>query len=85
MKGVDIKCKVKLSLTADDWQLYSKPGSKMAARSMNKHVAACLNGGDLNGAVQVLYTYSEFGAADSEPLWVLNCIAKKMGFDKEVF
>jgi hypothetical protein len=82
---IQIKCKVKLSLTAYDWQLYDIPGAKAAARSMNAKVAKALNAGDLNGAVQVLYTHSEFGAADSEPLWVLNCIAKKMGFDKEVF
>lgn len=78
--GIDIKCKVKLSLTADQWQLYDKPGAKAAARSMNAKIAKALNARDINGAYAVLSEYSKFGAYDTEPMMVLDMIMDKMGF-----
>jgi hypothetical protein len=80
MNGVQIKCKVKLSLTADDWQLYDKPGVKAVARSMNAKIAKALNAGDFHAAFAVLREYRDFGASDTEPEVVLNQIMDKMGF-----
>jgi hypothetical protein len=77
---IQIKCKVKLSLTADDWALYDMPGAKAAARSMNAKVAKALNAGKFHDAYAVLREYKNFGACDTEPEVVLNQIMDKMGF-----
>lgn len=78
--AIQIKCKVKLSLTAREWQLYSMPGAAAAARSMNAKVAKALNANDGNAAFAVLDEYQKFGASDTEPRMVLNHIMDKMGF-----
>jgi hypothetical protein len=80
MNGIKLTCKVKLSLTARDWQLYDMPGAKAAARSINSRVAKALNAGDGDAAFAVLDEYSKFGAGDTEPRMVLNHIMDKMGF-----
>jgi hypothetical protein len=80
MNGIKITCKVKLSLTADEWALYDKPGVKAVARSMNAKVAKALNAGDFHAAFAVLREYQDFGASDTEPEAVLNVIMDKMGF-----
>lgn len=80
MRNVEIKCRVKLSLTARDWQLYDIPGAKAAARSMNSKVAKALNAGDTDGAIEILTQYQKFGARDTEPEEVLCAIMEKMGF-----
>ncbi len=78
--AIKIKCKVKLSLTARQWQLYTMPGAAAAARSMNAKVAKALNAGDCDAAFAILDEYSKFGAGDTEPRMVLNHIMDKMGF-----
>ena len=80
MNGVRIIYKVKLSLTADDWQLYDIAGAKQAAREMNTKVAKALNNNDTEAAYEVLQEYSMYGAADTEPTMVLNAIMDKMNF-----
>ena len=83
-KGVEIhkKFKVKLSLTAEDWQLYTMPGSKAAARSMNSRIGKALSAADIDGAYKVLSSFSKYGAYDSEPCWVLEKIIMMMGLNK---
>lgn len=76
-----IVSKIKLSLTARDWQLYDLPGKAAAARSLNKSVAAALNTGDVNAAYKALSTQSKFGAADSEGYGVVERLARKMGLE----
>ena len=78
--SIEIKCKVKLSLTAEQWRLYDIPGARAAARSINAGVAKALNSGDQDKAVDVLESFSKFGATDSEPMGVLNYIMDEMRF-----
>ena len=35
---LSMKVKIKLSLTADDWQLYNIPGRNLAARRINRAI-----------------------------------------------
>lgn len=76
--------KVKLSLTADQWQLYADmPGAKAAARDINLTVAKALNNGDIEGAYKALEDFRQFGATDTEPRNVLQYIIEKMGLDDD--
>lgn len=85
-KGVEIrkKFKVKLSLSAEDWDLYTMPGSKAAARSINSRVGKALSEADIAGAYKVLSSFSKYGAYDSEPCWVLRKIICMMGIENDV-
>jgi hypothetical protein len=74
--------KVKLSLTADQWQLYADmPGAKAAARKINSEVAKALNKGDIKAAYESLRKFRQFGATDTEPCCVLLSIMEKMGLE----
>ena len=84
MNGVSIESKIKLNLTAKQWQLYSDmEGVEDAAQAMNTLIAEELNAGRVNGACEVLQKFRRFGAADSEPYWVLENIVRKMGLAEE--
>lgn len=75
--------KVKLSLTANQWQLYDIAGVKAATRKINSGVAKALNKKDIEGAYKVLENFREFGATDTEPRWVLQSIMEKMGLEDD--
>ena len=80
MNGISIESKIKLNLTARQWQLYSDmDGVEDAATAMNVLIAESLNAGRVNEAYEVLQKFRRFGAADSEPYWVLEDIVQKMG------
>lgn len=80
MRNVTVTRKVSLSLTAEEWQLYTdKPRVKTVARSINNEIASCINTHPSRSearffARKVLNEYSEFGANDSEPWGVLEDI-----------
>ena len=79
MNGVSIESKIKLNLTAKQWQLYSDmEGVEDAAQAMNTLIAEELNAGRVNGACEVLQKFRRFGAADGEPYWVLESIMRAM-------
>lgn len=84
--GVEIRkrFKVKLSLSADDWNLYTMPGSKSAARSINSRVGKALSAADIDGAYKVLSSFKKYGAYDTEPCWVLTQIIRMMGIDEDI-
>ena len=76
--------KVKLSLTANQWQLYADmPGAKAAARKINSEVAKALNKKDIEGAYKALENFQKFGATDTEPRCVLQSIMRKMGLEDD--
>lgn len=78
MKNVIIKRTIKLQLTAEQWQLYtSSMDCRMAARTINSKVARIINAASdkdqaYRNACEVLNLYSDFGASDSEPRYVLR-------------
>ena len=73
---------VKLTLTADDWQLYDGEGYErrdIAARTMNQQIADAIHcAGSRSRAYmecqRILNRWDEFGAADSEGWQMLNHI-----------
>ena len=78
-----IKIKIKLGLTADDWQLYNLPGRDRAAKGLNRAVERKLAKGEINSLAEVLYPYSKWGAADTEGYDTLCRILDQLGFDWE--
>lgn len=84
MQGIEIKRRVKLSLSAGEWQLYSSmPGAKKAARSLNAAVAKAINASadkrsGYQAACQAMVPFADFGAIDSEPRYVLQDIIDKV-------
>ena len=78
-----IKIKIKLGLTADDWQLYNLPGRDRAAKGLNRAVERKLARGEINSLTEVLYPYSKWGAADTEGYDTLYRILEQIGFDRE--
>lgn len=78
-----IKIKVKLGLTADDWQLYSIPGRDRAAKGLNRAVERKLAKGEIHTLPEVLHPYEKWGATDSEGYDTLFRILDKLGFDGE--
>lgn len=83
-----IKVKVRLSLTADDWQLYSNvSGRNLAARRLNRAVEKKLAKGEINSITDVLNDYSKWGASDSEGYSTIYQIMRKLGFlsDQQYF
>lgn len=74
--------KVKLNLTADDWQLYSIPGREAAARGINRRLEKELR--DCTGdwyerCYAALEPATKFGACDTEGGYVLNRIVEEIG------
>jgi hypothetical protein len=79
---VKLNPQVKLTLTADDWQLYDGEGYErrdVAARVMNQQIADAIHcAGSRSRAYmecqRVLQRWDEFGAADSEGWQMLDYI-----------
>jgi hypothetical protein len=86
MRNVIIKKAMTLELTGDDWDLYTcAMDCEPAAKAINIEVAAIINTASSKDkayfeACKVLDRYSEFGASDSEPRYVLrNVLAEFFG------
>ena len=86
MRNVIIKKAMTLKLTGDDWDLYT--GSRdcePTAKALNLAIAAIINASTnkdeaYNKGCKVLDLYSEFGAGDTEPRYVLrNILAEFFG------
>lgn len=73
--------KVKLNLTADDWQLYNIAGRNVAARGLNSAVSKKLAAGDLTGWYSVLSKYRKWGASDTEGYMTVHKILDHCGVD----
>ena len=82
MNGLTITNKptIALSLTSNDWELYShRPGSAEAARELNRALEEAVNGGldraqVLTAVWPVFQEHTMMGATDSEPMWHLDRI-----------
>lgn len=82
MKNVTITKRIKVELTAVQWQLYSSQETvelETAVREINGAIEAALNSGlsrdEASDKVYgVLRRYRDLGALDSEPLHVLGKI-----------
>lgn len=77
---IKVRRTVQLSLSAEDWQLFTNSmDCRDAALGINTGVALAINGAETRreaekGAFAVLSNYADFGAADSEPLWILEAV-----------
>jgi hypothetical protein len=80
---LSMKIKIKLSLTADDWQLYNIPGRNLAARRINRAIEKKFAKGEIGSCYSVLDQYSEWGASDTEGLDTLYRIKDAVGFDSD--
>ena len=85
MKNVTISRQVSISLSADEWELYtSKPGAEAAALSINSAIEEAFNhqGEDRRGvtraALIVMQQFDYLGALDSEPLRRLDQLADEL-------
>lgn len=61
--------KVTVHATADDWQLYDKPGRMEAARALNRRFEELVNSGATRSEVRdgmPLNDFAAYGAADTE-------------------
>lgn len=68
-----------ITLTPDDWQLYDRPGRDDAAWNMNRELENCLREGNLTDIYsRVLKPYTEFGATDTEPRYVIEGILRQI-------
>jgi hypothetical protein len=82
MRGVHVekKATVTLSLTADQWDIYSHmPGARDAAMKLNNAVETAINESDSakEARVKIEPTFKEldeFGTRDGECLYTLDCI-----------
>jgi len=86
MRNVIIKKAITLELTANDWDLYTSTlDCKTAAKVINVEIAAIINAAPNKDAAyleacKVLELYSDFGANDTEPRYVLrNILAEFFG------
>lgn len=69
-----VRAVVSLSLSADDWALYSLPGRDEAAELLNREIEAMLAEGAAPGRIVAVLSrpaFSRFGASDTEPRGVL--------------
>jgi hypothetical protein len=84
MRNVHITRKVTLTLTAEDWQLYTDiPNVNIATSLLNSDIELILNNmGDITQAhiecLEVLRRYSKYGAFDTEPCGVLQDIINEV-------
>ena len=92
MRNLQVDKSVKLTLTADDWQLYEKPGVDDVAKKLNKEIGEVINNGLQKGLkrtvitnqyAKVLRQFSEFGASDSEGFGVVERILDKVMPEEE--
>lgn len=78
MRNVAISIRLKINLTAQDWQLFtSKAGADKAAYAMNVQLEPVINEAKnfseaLTKGAGVLANFREFGSTDSEPYAVLE-------------
>jgi hypothetical protein len=80
MTGLTITNKptISLSLTANDWELYSPlPGAAQAARELNRALEEAVNSGldrvqTFTAVWPVFQEHTMIGATDSEPMWHLD-------------
>lgn len=78
---ISIKKQVILKLTADDWQLYTTSmDCSTAAGALNNAFEFWFNIGAtreklVKEVYEVMKIWSEYGAADSEPMYVLEKLA----------
>lgn len=77
MNKLGIKIVIDPTFSADDWELFMLPGSDEVASELNASLKEAVNSGmskrDAYDAVYVVMKkHSSFGAADSEPLWLLE-------------
>jgi hypothetical protein len=86
MRNVIIKKAMTLELTADDWELYTSTREcNLVAAILNTKIADLINASTnrdvaYNEGCKVLEEYSEFGAGDTEPRYVLrNILAEFFG------
>lgn len=83
---VSIKVKLKLNLTADDWQLYNNvSGRNLAARRLNRAIEKKLAAGDLGSLYEPLSLYRKWGAADTEGCIVVARILDQIGINGDRF
>jgi hypothetical protein len=81
---------IELSLTADDWDLYtSKEGAEACALRLNQLLEQCVNyrmgmKDTYYRMINEMQTESAFGAADSEPLRVLDDVLELVYGDSDV-
>ena len=84
MKGLRITRQIGLSLSADDWELYTnKKGVEEVAADLNRTIEKAVNRGDCyldvyQQATQLMHVHDEYGAEDSEPMRVLELILSKV-------
>ena len=79
---LEIRRTIKLSLTAEDWEIYRDPevgDFERAAKMMNIRLAIIINNSSSCSEArrecgELLHSYREFGATDSEPRRVLEQI-----------
>jgi hypothetical protein len=74
---IAIKKTITVNLTPGDWQLYTMPGDMLAARQLNQALEQLVNSGNdstatRNSMLLVMEKLSQFGAADSEPIYTLE-------------
>ncbi len=81
------KVTAEINLSAREWQLYSMDGDDKAAATLNARLAAAI--GNAQSAAQAFRAFaptmaslSNFGAADSEPIWVARKLCS-MAFNEE--
>jgi hypothetical protein len=80
---------VNITLTADQWDLYTRSRDcSEAAEALNKTLEESINDGLSREEVvlmmdQVMVKYANYGAWDTEPRWVLEQILDEV-FGKEV-
>jgi hypothetical protein len=85
MKGITVTYnpQIKLTLTADDWQLYGGedyPLRDMVARNLNANIQQVLNDPDCNDREKkqvcwnYLRMYDNYGASDTEGMAMLDTI-----------
>lgn len=72
-----------LNISADEWELYDEDGREEAATRINTQIKSIVNtmgsGSDaFDAAYGVLRAESAFGACDSEGIWRLESLFKKL-------
>jgi hypothetical protein len=80
--NITITKRFKLDISADDWELYDKPGRDLAARTLTLCLEEALNKGLSKSKVEdemilAFRHYRDFGADDSEGYRMLEHVLGK--------
>jgi len=72
-----------VDVSADDWDLYDRPGRLDAAGAINRAIEQAVAEGALRRAAEmaalaVMRQHEDLGATDSEPLWRLQNVLDKL-------